>query len=387
MKFNIYKKFNINILILSVLILVMIFFVFWSLNLNKINNYEIKKIGELHNTMNNPKILRTSQTSKSQYLFINYDIKTSSYILELFNPKTYNTKVLPKSNLKGKFQQFFILPSKNKLININLIKYTNSDICGIDIFDMNTEKWTKLKTNLVIRKWGNEVPSINIAYYNDTPVLLVWGGINYWTNKPQNSMEVLDIFNDKILEFKNINLHGGLSKYSYIIGTKTNLPKEITILSKKIKLLPNEEMYPELFFYTRLIIGTLSSSLDRPTILAISLKHNVLTEYALPTSVKAASDLEITEIPIPKKYNKYFLINAVQPLSKILLIMQHKEKKQKLVLLFSNEKNIKKPKSSDYRFTLISIIDKSLNLVNATYYNTKSLITVDGKNILQITFK
>lgn len=98
MKFNIYKKFNINILILSVLILVMIFFVFWSLNLNKINNYEIKKIGELHNTMNNPKILRTSQTSKSQYLFINYDIKTSSYILELFNPKTYNTKVLPKSS-------------------------------------------------------------------------------------------------------------------------------------------------------------------------------------------------------------------------------------------------------------------------------------------------
>lgn len=375
---------------------------------NKTNNIDVKQLGVLPETIINPQIIQIITQKNNihipQVLIIDNQENHQLYNnIFLFNLRNNRIKTVSKGNLKGKFQNYYNLPhTANQFINVKLIKENSDDVCGIDIFDVETNKWTKLKTNLILRKNSQEKPFIDVLFINNTPLLLVWGGINYKTNTYQNTLEVVDILNDKLLEKRTVNFKGGRfitpdDQRFYIVGAQINNndtdSKEIKIQNKNIELLQNEDSNPLLFAYTKLMTNTLSSSLDRRTILAVSIKNDILTEYSLPKGIDAANSLEIETIPIPSKFKNYKIIDVIHQSSKIFLIMSNQKTSKEIIVQFSNMQDVHKKDSQDYRFNVIGKINSDISLKNAVYYrktltgDNTTFITVKDNNVLEVNLK
>ncbi len=167
--------------------------------------------------MSEPKLIKIKKPREENnhnygtYIFI-YDKKNLNKNPEIFKEGDLKTKIVPKPALCGKFFQYEGFGEF--LISYNLIKDKKDDILGIEVFDFNTFKWKQIKTKFDIRKEGEAVPSV-FAFKNTSnensrfPIITIWGGINNKTGKAQNTLEIIDTQNGKLLEKKYFPYSGG----------------------------------------------------------------------------------------------------------------------------------------------------------------------------------
>ncbi len=317
------------------------------------------------------------KTNDNNKLFLLTDNNNS----KLLNTKTLDIKSISAGNLKGSFQNIINLEyTPNKILNVKLVKAKDSDICGVDIFDVKENKWKFLKTKLITRRLADELPFFDIIYSENTPFLFVWGGINYNTNKFENSLEIIDILNDKLIAKKEINFSGGSfaatdinnncnNNLCYLIGAKplnNEILTDLNINNFTIKHIGFTTNTPKLITYRRGIKNTLSSSLDSPATLLADIKNNKLTELVFPNDIY--KELEINNIEIPQKLQKYKLVSII-PLNYIsqyiLMAFENSDGKQVLAL-FNCNKDLKND-NAEKRFKIIKNVNSKINLQNITY--------------------
>ncbi len=381
------------IYILIILSIAAFFFLYWYFN----NQFNAKSLASLNQKMTNPSLLEiktknpNNKWMESQYLIIDDDNKSH---VEIFYPKNNKINILPKSNLNGDFQNYLpLLHTLDKFISFNIVKENNNDICGIEIFDINANKWQRLKTIPVLRN-KESLPSFDVIYTKThKPLLLIWGGINYKTGKTQNTIEIIDILNDKLLEKASINFQGGkivqLDNECYLIGAKniTNNQNNIEFKEIKINILPFAYHNFVIHEYFKIYANTLSSSLDRISFLAIEYKNKQLTEYEMPNNIDNL--VKINEIIIPEKYNDYSLINSAKLNNGVLLIL--KNNVEQLMVLFENTQNAKQGSSFDYRFRLLKKISPNIDLTGAFSINNangnKILIYIQNNKLYGFRLK
>ncbi len=367
-------------------------------NRNNIYNLDIKVLGSLKYNMTKPKIVAIKTKDPDslwmETQFLIFDDNNKSHI-EIFYPETNKISILPKSNLNGNFQNYLpLIHTPNKFATINIIKEKNNDVCGIEIFDMHTNKWQKLKIKPILRE-AKCPPSIDIIYSKDKkPLLLIWGGVNCKTKKVQNTMEVIDLLSDKLLEKININFRGGkivqLDNDYYLIGAQESDNEPVVIQSKKIKLniLPFASEGPIVYRFNKIFTGTLSSSLDREALLVIDNKNKNLVEYEMPNNID--SSIRVNKINIPKKYKEYCLVSNIDTNKGIILIFKNNIKQ--LLVLFRNTQNTKQNSSFIYRFILLKEIELGLDMTNAKFLEEgkikyMSLICISNNKIIRIIMR
>ncbi len=383
-----------NLIYILILLVAIFSLLYWYCS----GKYNVQVLANLNKNMANPVLIEiktkdlNSKWMESQFLIIDNDNKNH---IEIFHPKTNKIKTLPKSNLEGNFQTYLpLMYTPNKFININVVKEKNNDICGIDIFNINSNKWQKLKTIPILREVKHP-PFMDIIYSKDNkPLLLIWGGLNYKTKKPQNTLEVINLLNDKLLEKRNIDFKGGkiiqVDNNYYLVGANNSANKPIILQTEKIKIniLPTIFDNPIVYKYSKIYTGTLSSSLDRLALLAINPVEKNLIEYDLPSNID--NSIKVNKINIPTKYKQYSLINSTNTYQGVLFVF--KNNVEQLMVLFKNTQNIEQNGSFDYRFKLLKKIGLNIDLTNIKYLESNnvqhtSLIYINNNKILKTTIK
>lgn len=318
--------------------------------------------------------IKTNDTKKLFLLTANNNSK-------LFYPKSLDIKSIPAGNLKGSFQNIINLEyTPNKILNVKLVKTNDSDICGIDIFNIKDNTWKILKTKVITRRLADELPFFEIVYSGNMPYLFVWGGINYNTNEFENSLEIIDVLNDKLIAKQEINFSGGSfaatdinnncnNNICYLIGAKplnNEILTDLNINNFRIKHIDFTTNTPKLITYKRVIKNNLSSSLDSPATIAADIKNSKLTELVFPNNIY--KELEINNIEIPQKLKGYKLVNII-PLNYIsqyiLMTFENSDGKQVLAL-FNCNKDLKND-NDEKRFKIIKNLNSKINLQNITY--------------------